>query len=214
MSARFTPEAFVFDFDGTMVDSEAATLEIAKPIISKHLGREVMGEEMDGLKGKVWKKEFRRWFPDTHYQVYNEIVEAWELTKPVIEPYHGIAEVIIFLHRKRIPLGIASSREARLVREILENLGWEGYFGAVVGQEDTEKHKPEPHPLIKAAEILDVSPDDCIYIGDQAWDIQSSRAAGMLSGAALWGEGRIALLKNEKPDFMFHSPGDVIGKLF
>ncbi len=69
--AKFVLEGVIFDFDGTMVDSEGATLELAKPIISRNLGREILDQEMKGLKGKVWKKEFQKLFPISYEQVYN-----------------------------------------------------------------------------------------------------------------------------------------------
>ena len=55
MTSNSLPEAIIFDFDGTMVDIETATLRIAIPVISRHLGRKVLESELEILKGKVWK---------------------------------------------------------------------------------------------------------------------------------------------------------------
>ena len=214
MTSNFLPGAIIFDFDGTMVDSETATLRIAMPIISRHLGRKVHEGELEVLKGRVWKEEFRKWFPDSHYDVYNEIVSTWEEADPDIGPYNGISEILRHLFDKQIPMAIASSREGRLVKGTLSKLGWGSYFEAVVGQEDTDRHKPEPHPLLMVSDILGIKPQKCIYIGDQPWDIRASKAACMTSGAALWGEGRFEVLAAESPDFMFHHPLDVIAQFF
>jgi pyrophosphatase PpaX len=213
VSANFTPGAIIFDFDGTMVNSEEETIRIARPVISKHLGREISDREMDGLKGKVWKKEFRNWFPENHMQVHQEIIQSWEQTDPEINAYTGVSEILRIILENGIPMGIASSRETSLLEEIIEKLEWKRYFKAVVGQDDTVKHKPEPEPLLLAAEKMGLKPSECIYIGDQIWDIKASKAAGMISGAALWGEGNIDALAHEKPDFMFHNPDDVPAQL-
>lgn len=63
MSSNFLPGAIIFDFDGTMVDSETATLGLAIPIISRHLGSNVHEIELEVLKGRVWKEEFQFDFP-------------------------------------------------------------------------------------------------------------------------------------------------------
>lgn len=111
-------------------------------------------------------------------------------------------------------MAIASSKEGRLVRGTLSKLGWGSYFEAVVGQEDTDRHKSGPHLLLMVSYILGIKPQNCIYIGDQPWDIQASKAASMTSGAALWGEGRFEVLAAESPDFVFHQPIDVVTQFF
>lgn len=213
MSANFTPGAIIFDFDGTMVNSEEETIRIARPVISKHLGREISDREMDGLKGKVWKKEFQKWFPENHDEVHREIIKTWNKADPEIKAYEGISELLNILQEKGIPVAVASSRETRLIGEIIEKLSWDNYFDIVVGQDDTIKHKPDPDPLLLAAERLGIQPMECIYIGDQVWDIKASKAAGMFSGAALWGDGKLELLMKVQPDFIFYVPGDIPDKL-
>ena len=102
MTSNSLPEAIIFDFDGTMVDIETATLRIAIPVISRHLGRKVLESELEILKWKVWKEELRKWFPETYYEVNNEIITAWGESDPDIGPYNGISEILKHLHDKRI----------------------------------------------------------------------------------------------------------------
>lgn len=210
MTAEKVPEAIIFDFDGTLVDSEGATMRIAKPVLSRHLGRNVTETEMDSLRGRVWKEELATWFPETHFQVHKEIVGAWQSENPAIFPYGGIAEVVAYLGMNHVPMAIASSRLNCEIRKILDRFPWNRHFTAIVGQDDTVMHKPDPQPLLKAAEKLRIDPSKCAYVGDQPWDIRASRAAGMSSIAALWGEGSMKVLELEKPDCMLHSPDEVI----
>ena len=56
--------------------------------------------------------------------------------------------------------------------------------------------KPHPEPMFKAASILGVKAEDCIYVGDHRRDIEAGRNAGMVTVAAAWGyvlEGESAL---------------------
>ena len=69
------------------------------------------------------------------------------MADPDIWPYNGISGMLLHLFDRQVPMAIASSKEGRLVRGTLSKLGWGSYFEAVVGQEDTDRHKSGPHLL-------------------------------------------------------------------
>ena len=214
MIVTIVPQTLIFDFDGTLVDSEKVTTDLARPILSRYLGRPISDYEINGLKGKAWKNVFKDWFPGKAGQVYDEIVKNWNTRKTEILAYEGISELLSELESKGIRMGIVSSRETHLICEDLERLSLRSFFETVVGQTDTTRHKPDPDPLLLAAAKMDVERENCIYIGDQPWDIIASRAAGMYSGAALWGEGDLQVLSASSPDYIFHTPLEIIHTLF
>ena len=57
----------------------------------------------------------------------------------------------------------------------------EKYFKVDVSYEDTINHKPDPEPLLLAAQKLGVLPEDCVYVGDVENDVVAAKAAGMKS---------------------------------
>ena len=57
----------------------------------------------------------------------------------------------------------------------------------LVGAEDTERHKPDPDPLLEALARLDAAPDDAAYVGDSPFDIRAAKAAGLFAVAVGWG---------------------------
>jgi pyrophosphatase PpaX len=74
-------------------------------------------------------------------------------------------------------------------------------FETVIGGDETERHKPDPEPLLVAAERMRVAPDVCAYVGDSPFDVRAARAAGMGAVAVTW--GRIherEKLEREQPD--------------
>ncbi len=209
MGVHSKPEAIIFDFDGTLVDSERITFDLAVPIISKYLGREISREELSSIKGRVWKTAFKKWLPRDHEKVYQEIVDNWRAVNPALPIYPDIREMLSILHERGFKMAIASSRERNLIAGDLKRLSIEGYFETVIGQEDTILHKPEPEPLLMASRQINVRADLCIYIGDQVSDITASKSAGMLSGGASWGEGIHNILNDARPDFLFTKPSEV-----
>lgn len=203
-------EAVIFDFDGTLANSEQITFNVVRPILSKYLNKEISDSDLNDLKGKVWKTTFKEWLPDTYLELYAEIDRAWTSMNPFIPMYPDVSEMLASLKERNTLMAIASSRESGLLKQILKQNNLTEYFSYIVGQEDTKSHKPSPDPLLAAAKGIGIRPAKCIYIGDQPWDLMASRAAGMMSGAALWGEAEAEAMLRQKPDMVFKIPHDVV----
>ena len=67
------------------------------------------------------------------------------------------------------------------VEVTFEVLPLERYFETVVTGDDTERHKPDPEPLLLALERLGASPSAAAYVGDSPFDIRAAKAAGMVA---------------------------------
>jgi pyrophosphatase PpaX len=81
----------------------------------------------------------------------------------------------------------------------------------VVGGDETEKHKPDPEPLLLAAERMGVDPATAAYVGDSPFDMRAAKAAGMFAVAVTW--GRIhdrERLEREEPDAIADSAEDLL----
>src|SRR5438132_743156 len=59
--------------------------------------------------------------------------------------------------------------------------------GTVVGGDETERHKPDPEPLLLAAERMGADPAQTAYVGDSPFDVLAAKAAGMYAIAVTWG---------------------------
>jgi pyrophosphatase PpaX len=84
----------------------------------------------------------------------------------------------------------------------------------VIGAEDTERHKPDPDPLLEALRRLDATAADAVYVGDSPFDIRAAKAAGTFAVAVGWGgihpDER---LLREEPDALVHSAEELHGLL-
>jgi pyrophosphatase PpaX len=76
----------------------------------------------------------------------------------------------------------------------------------VIGAEDTERHKPDPAPILEALRRLGAPAGHAAYVGDSPFDIRAAKAAGVLAVAVGWGgihpDER---LLREEPDALVHS---------
>jgi pyrophosphatase PpaX len=87
-------------------------------------------------------------------------------------------------------------------------------FETLVGGDETERHKPDPQPLLVAAERMGVAPEACAYVGDSPFDVRAARAAGMGALAVTW--GRIhdrEKLEREEPDAIVETAEELLEHL-
>jgi len=87
-------------------------------------------------------------------------------------------------------------------------------FAPVVGGDETEKHKPDPEPLLLAAKRMNAEPAKTAYVGDSPFDIRAAKAAGMHAIAVTW--GRIHdrdRLEREEPDAIVDTAEELLEHL-
>ena len=81
----------------------------------------------------------------------------------------------------------------------------------IVGYHDAKPIKPSPAPMLKALQLLESTPGNAVSFGDRGIDILSSKGAGILSVACVWGTKEAELLRASRPDITIASPLDIIG---
>jgi pyrophosphatase PpaX len=124
------------------------------------------------------------------------------------EPLHeelvccaGMEGVLEWLRADGRRLGVVTAKRRATVELAFEHVRLAHMFDAIVGGDETDRHKPDPAPLLLGAERLGVRPEDTVYVGDSPFDVRAAKAAGMGSVAVTW--GRIhdrSRLEREEPD--------------
>jgi phosphoglycolate phosphatase len=106
-------------------------------------------------------------------------VEQKKSFKPRL--YEGTSEKLLELKEAGFKLGIATNGVTNITEEMLPGLGLDDVFSVVVGADLVDRSKPAPDMILLACEKLEVSPDDCMYVGDQYTDMAAANEAGALS---------------------------------
>ena len=87
-------------------------------------------------------------------------------------------------------------------------------FEVVVGHDDTDRHKPDPDPVLAAVGKMGAEPADAAYVGDSPFDIQAAKAAGAFAVAVSWGGIHSdETLLAEEPDAFVHAPEELLDVL-
>ena len=192
----------LFDLDGTVIDSGAIILASMR-----HAAKEVLGEEppdellMAAVGGPGLEAQMKALAPDR----VEELVTVYRAHN---EPLHdelalctGMDDLLVRLKDEGRRLGIVTAKRRATVALAFEVLPVEHLFETVVGGDETKRHKPDPEPLLLAAERMDAHPGETAYVGDSPFDIRAAKAAGMFAVAVTWGGiHERAKLEAEEPD--------------
>jgi pyrophosphatase PpaX len=122
----------------------------------------------------------------------DELVIAYRAhNEPLHEELEAFWEVVEVLPRLRAEgrrLGLVSAKGHASMRWAFQRLpGLEANFEVVIGAEDTERHKPDPEPILEALRRLGVEARDAVYVGDSPFDVRAAKAAGVHAVAVAWG---------------------------
>jgi len=205
----------LFDLDGTVIDSGAIILASMR-----HAAKEVLGSEppdellMAAVGGPGLEAQMHALAPDR----VEELVTVYRAHN---EPLHdellcctGVDDLLVRLKDEGRRLGIVTAKRRATVELAFNVLPLRHLFETVVGGDETKAHKPDPAPLLLAAERLDVDPATCAYVGDSPFDIRAAKAADMYAIAVTWGgiHDR-AKLETEEPHAIVDTAEDLYGLL-
>jgi pyrophosphatase PpaX len=205
----------LFDLDGTVIDSGAIILASMR-----HAAREVLGaappdeELMAAVGGPGLEAQMHALAPDR----VEELVDVYRAHN---EPLHdelvccaGIDEVLVRLKEEGRRIGIVTAKRRQTVELAFATVPLGHLFETVVGGDETERHKPDPEPLLLALERLGARAGDAAYVGDAPFDVKAAKAAGVFSVAVTWGGIHSReRLEAEGPDALVETAEDLYGVL-
>jgi len=204
---------FLFDLDGTLIDSVELILRSYRHTLRTHRGM-VPPDELwlKGL-GTPIRVQLRQWSEDAAeieemaatYSVYN-----LEHHDALVRPYDGIVSAVSGLKQEGKHLGLVTSKVRSGAVRGLQAAGLELAFDVIVGADDVRHPKPHPEPVLAALDRLRAQPGEAVFIGDSRHDLESGRAAGVKTAAALWGPFDRSHLADLEPDYWLERPSDIL----
>jgi len=178
-------EAFIFDLDGTLLDSEVLWVE-ALQAAYRLGGRTIPDPEAQGLVfGKAWLdiyREVNRRYPD----VYPDIRELEPVIRHAFEQLreqrdlriHSSVDLLLSLGRQ-FPVAIVSGSTRSTIAESIEIMRAQACVRFYLGTEDYPRGKPDPIGFLMAAAHFGLPPEQCLVFEDSSAGVQAAKAAGM-----------------------------------
>jgi len=205
----------LFDLDGTLIDSAAIILASMRHATRTVLGREIADEQLLAGVGTGLRYEMHAFDAER----VDELIDAYRAhNEPLhseLQPCAGVLDILPALRAHGRRLGIVTAKRHVTVELAFSTVpGLREHFEVVVGAEDTERHKPNPEPLLAALDRLDAAAAATAYVGDSPFDVQAARAAGVTAIAVTWGRFHTRVrLEREDPDAVVDSAEELLAVL-
>jgi pyrophosphatase PpaX len=204
-------QTVLFDLDGTLIDSGdlilASFQHATRTVLGRTIPDEVLMANVGGHGIQAQMREFDEKRADELVRVYSD--HNMSIYQSV-RTFDGIEEQLERLRAEGRTLGIVTVKSRVTVDVTFEVLPLAAYFDTVVTGDDTERHKPDPAPLLIALDRLGTRAESAAYVGDSPFDIRAAKAAGMAAIAVGW--GRIhprERLEAEAPDVFVDEPAEL-----
>ena len=185
-------QAALFDLDGTLIDSSPDFVKCLNTLLIENNRSAIQESDIRHLVSdgsNVLLKNFLK--PSSNEELENFREAFFKLYHEELEDgsnfFEGVEELITFLEEENIPWGIVTNKFKRFAEKIIQNNLLLQKSQVLVTPDDVSIAKPNPEGLIKAANILGLLPDQCIYVGDHLKDLDAGSNAGMQSIGCLFG---------------------------
>jgi len=171
-------KAVVFDFDGTVIDTEKHLFDLINTHLKIHqvapisleFYKQFIGGETTGLHTYLVDAIGFKNKEKIYDQYYQTIIEL------PVNP--TIIQLMQYLKKRHIPMAIATSSYKKNIYPIFKQLGLDTYIDVVVGRENVESVQPNPEIYLKAVQELNYNPTTCLAIEDSV----NGATAAMLAG--------------------------------
>lgn len=209
--------AVLFDLDGTLVDSapdlagaaDAMRVKRSLPSLDLAQYRPLCGA---GARGML-RVAFGIGPDHADYEALREEFFANYQACMLDNTYafEGVPSLIDALLAQGLQWGVVTNKSERFALPLTAAMPLFGSAGAIVGGDTTPFSKPHPEPLLEAARRLGVTPELCLYVGDDERDILAGKAAGMGTVAATYGYlGSAADVGAWQADAQINSPAELL----
>jgi HAD superfamily hydrolase (TIGR01509 family) len=199
---------YLFDVDGTLMDSAPDICAAQIEVLAAH-GHNLTEEFLRGYIGRTLIDLFQDLGFEQH--AMDPLTERyrstyWARKHANTRVYPGVAEMLPSLGGRK---STATTKTSKTTRGVLEQFGLLQHFDHVQGT-DGFPAKPEPDVIRACLQVLGARPEDCLFVGDSAADMEAGRRAGVRVCAVRWGYGNHEEMARWEPDYWIDAPRQLL----
>lgn len=202
---------FIFDVDGTLINTEQAVLGSLQKLLKQNYGVEMSQQDLAfvlGIPGSVSLRQLGVDYIEIANKKWNALMQRE--FRHTVHVYEGIQSLLVDLKEQSVVTGVVTSKTYQEFLDDFIPFGLVYDLTYAICADDTELHKPHPEPLLKFLEVSGAKAESSIYIGDTIYDSECAREAGVDFGLALWGCRQPATIPAR---YKFEHPRDILSLL-
>ena len=208
--------AFIFDLDGTLLDTlgdlagsvnyalrkhglPECSLQEVRSFLGNGIVRLMQGAVKNAVQGEAFEEVFQTF--RSHYL---------EHCLDTTQPYPGILPMMEKLREAGVKMAIVSNKLHPAVQELSRRFFAELVTSAV-GESENVRRKPKPDGVLRALKEMGSRPEEAVYVGDSEVDWETARNAGLRCALVCWGFRDEEFLRTLPGTFAYaQSPDDLL----
>ncbi len=212
---KIKPGFVLIDLDGTLIDSvpdltycvDEMMKQIDMPVRGLDAVRQWVGNGVETLTERALVNAIDG-KPDTDlmtkaYPIFLELYKHNNSQRSCV--YDGVKEGIQWMKDNGYRVGCVTNKAEAFTIPLLKSKGLFDLFEVVVSGDTCEKKKPDPMPLLHAAKLMGVNPDNALMLGDSCSDVKAARAAGFNIFCMTYGYNHGEDIRDYNPDVVMDS---------
>lgn len=207
-------KAVIFDFDGTIADTNDIILESWQHTYQELTGKKEDPEIICSRFGEPLKESMEMAFPEIAPEKSIKLYRGYQATiyEDRIKLFPGMKDLLNKLNQEGLKVVLLTSRQYDFTMKGLNKFDIKKNFDAIVTCEDTENHKPDPEPMYAALAKAGIAKGDAFMIGDSRFDIMCAHRAGVKAALVDWSVAQpVAPSEGEaKPDYIIREAEDIL----
>lgn len=207
-------DAVIFDLDGTLTDTltdlkNSVNFSLRQFGFPERTTEEIRSFVGNGVKRLVFlsvPEDTPDEIAESCLSVFKEYYAANSLVET--KPYGGITELLEFLKSNKIKTAVVTNKMHSAAVDIV-GFFFEGLIDVTVGQIDGVAQKPQPDGIYRALDLLGVSKDRAVYVGDSEVDCITAVNAGIPCIGVTWGFRDREVLIENGADYTVDAPSQI-----
>lgn len=223
MFQSFSPELILIDLDGTLVDSipdiswclDETMQLIGLPKRGESSARKWVGNGVIRVVQRAIANDLNAPHDEALFEkaipIFRQLYTENSSKRNVL--YDGVRQGLDYLqtlkHNRKLKIGCVTNKDEQFTHPILRDLGLWDDFEIILCGDTLTKKKPDPLPLLHAANELGCDPKESLMIGDSTSDVKAARAARFNVLCTSYGYNHGIDIRNSQPDAVIDSMLDL-----
>ena len=208
-------KAVIFDLDGTLVDSLQDLTNAMNFALQKYGYPQHTKDECKLMVGNGLRNFCKRALPQDSQEVVDDLMRVMkgQYSNHFLDntrPFKGIKEALDAIKGVGVSMAVETNKDENIAREIVKGIFGSNLFRTVRGGNNGIPVKPSPLTTLEILNEMQLKCSEVLFVGDSDVDINTAKAAGIVSVAVTWGLRAKNVLEDHCPDHIIDKPAQLL----